>query len=70
MTLYYLLSNNHNEESEFSMHAFLDAPMINWWDNGLDQIAFARSGKGFIAINNDDFPLIATLNVNLYFHRS
>lgn len=41
----------------------LDAPVVNWWDNGLNQIAFGRQGKGFVIINNDDFPVIVTLNV-------
>lgn len=31
-----------------------DARVASWWDDGSDQIAFARSGKAFIAINNDD----------------
>lgn len=25
-----------------------------WWSDGRDQIAFAREGRAFIAINNDD----------------
>ncbi|XP_021949458.1 alpha-amylase 2B [Folsomia candida] len=42
-----------------------DAPVVNWWDNGLNQIAFGRQGKGFVIINNDDFPVIVTLNTTL-----
>lgn len=36
----------------------------NWWDNQQHQIAFSRGNKGFIAINNDDHPLVATIQVN------
>ena len=28
-----------------------------WWDNGNNQIAWARGNKGFIAINNDNYDL-------------
>lgn len=35
----------------------------NWWDNGRNQIAFCRGGKGFIAINNDNTALTQTLQV-------
>ena len=31
-----------------------DAPVTSWWDDAGNQIAFARSNKAFIAINNDD----------------
>ena len=37
--------------------------MNNFWDNGKDQIAFSRGNRGFIAINNDNVPLEATLQV-------
>lgn len=36
------------------------ASMTNWWDNGDNQIAFARQGKGFIA-----FTLSGDINKNL-----
>jgi len=39
------------------------APMSNWWTNGENQIAFARTGQAFIAINNDDFELNSNLQV-------
>ncbi|MCB9797077.1 MAG: alpha-amylase family protein [Alphaproteobacteria bacterium] len=39
-----------------------DAPVVNWWDNGNDQIAFAREGLGFIVINREELP---TLEVTL-----
>ena len=37
----------------------------HWWDNGNNQIAFARSDRGFIAINNEDTPLKQTLMTGL-----
>ena len=39
--------------------------MTNFWDNGKDQIAFSRGSRGFIAINNDNVPLKATLQTSL-----
>lgn len=32
-------------------------PMVDWWDNGKDQIAFSRRRRAFVAINNEDYPL-------------
>lgn len=29
--------------------------LVNWWDNGNNQIAFGRGNRGFIVINNDDW---------------
>ncbi|SCL22604.1 alpha-amylase [Micromonospora inyonensis] len=29
----------------------------NWWDNGYQHIAFSRTGKGFITINDEDFAV-------------
>ncbi|GAB0097241.1 Alpha-amylase [Sergentomyia squamirostris] len=37
------------------------AALTNWWSNGNQQIAFARSGSGFIAFNNEG----SNMNVNL-----
>nr|WLK78493.1 alpha-amylase [Enchytraeus albidus] len=34
-------------------NAALGYPVSNWWDNGGDRIAFGRSGRGFIVINNE-----------------
>jgi alpha-amylase len=31
----------------------LGYPVSHWWDNGGDRIAFGRSGRGFIVINNE-----------------
>lgn len=30
-----------------------DAPLVNFWDNGKNQIAFSRGTRGFIAFNNE-----------------
>ncbi|XP_063062868.1 alpha-amylase-like isoform X1 [Engraulis encrasicolus] len=40
-------------------------PLTNWWDNGKDQIAFGRGGRGFIAINNDNCTLDAWLQTGM-----
>ncbi|MEM6254410.1 MAG: alpha amylase C-terminal domain-containing protein [Cyanobacteria bacterium P01_D01_bin.156] len=37
----------------------------HWWDNGNNQIAFARGQRGFVAINNEDTVLEATLMTGL-----
>jgi alpha-amylase len=42
-----------------------DAPVVNWWDNGANQIAFERQGKGFVVINHEDEPLAQTFNTSL-----
>ncbi|CAG7724640.1 unnamed protein product [Allacma fusca] len=36
-----------------------------WWDNQKDQIAFSRGNRGFIAINNDDHMLDASIPTTL-----
>ena len=36
---------------------FVGTTLNDWWDNGSNQIAFCRGGKGFIAINNDGYML-------------
>lgn len=40
-------------------------PVANWWDNGVNQIAFSRGRKGFIAINDDEFALKQRLQTGL-----
>lgn len=40
-------------------------PVVNWWSNGDHQIAFSRRGKAFIAINNENFALKATIQTAL-----
>ena len=42
-----------------------DAPMSNWWSDGSNQIAFARKGRGFIAIKNEQRDFNATLQTSL-----
>ena len=43
-----------------------DATAINhWWDNGNNQIAFARGSKGFVVINNESGSLSRTLPTGL-----
>ncbi len=37
----------------------------HWWDNGDNQIAFARGNRGFVVINNDNTPLDETLMTGL-----
>ncbi|EFX81580.1 alpha amylase [Daphnia pulex] len=39
--------------------------MNDWWDNGNNQIAFCRGGKGFIAINNEGSNMSQTLQTCL-----
>ncbi|RSO10065.1 glycosidase [Streptomyces sp. WAC 06783] len=41
------------------------APLTDWWDNGGDAIAFARDGKGFVALNNGDAALERTFATSL-----
>lgn len=40
-------------------------PVLDWWDNGNNQIAFSRGDKGFFAINRENYPLKATLSTHL-----
>ena len=37
----------------------------HWWDNGNNQIAFARGNRGFVVINNEDDTLNQTLMTGL-----
>ncbi len=42
------------------------APTIDhWWDNGNNQIAFARGKRGFVVINNETSPMTATFMTGL-----
>ena len=43
---------------------FLGTDKNDWWDNGNNQIAWARGDRGFVAINNDAYDLTETLQVN------
>ncbi|XP_070602539.1 pancreatic alpha-amylase-like isoform X5 [Erythrolamprus reginae] len=42
-----------------------EEPIINWWDNNNNQIAFGRAGKGFVLFNNDDRNLSVILPTGL-----
>lgn len=39
--------------------------LSNWWSNNNNQIAFARSGRGFIVFNNQAETLNANLQTSL-----
>lgn len=39
--------------------------MNDWWDNGNNQIAFARENKGFIAINRAGYDMSENLQTGL-----
>lgn len=41
------------------------SPVVNWWDNGNNQIAFGRGSLGFIAINGDKTDLRRNLTTGL-----
>lgn len=41
------------------------APVAHWWDNGGDQIAFARDGAGFVVINREGNALNRSFQTGL-----
>ncbi|MFL6144079.1 MAG: carbohydrate-binding module family 20 domain-containing protein [Labedaea sp.] len=41
------------------------AGVTNWWSNGSSQIAFGRSGKGYVAFNRDGGTLSRTFQTDL-----
>ena len=41
------------------------APLVNWWDNGSNRIAFGRGDKGFIAINKQSGTMTERLQTGL-----
>jgi len=43
----------------------LGYPVTHWWDNGGDRIAFGRSGRAFIAINNEGSQQSQTFSTGL-----
>ena len=43
----------------------LGYPVSNWWDNGGDRIAFARTGRAFIVINNENAGFTDTFQTTL-----
>jgi len=42
-----------------------DAPVTKWWDNGMNQIAFARGDQGFVVINRQDIALEQSFDTGL-----
>ncbi|MFF4952251.1 alpha-amylase [Streptomyces chattanoogensis] len=41
------------------------AELTDWWDNGGSALAFARNGKGFVALNNGDGEISQTFATSL-----
>lgn len=39
--------------------------VVNWWDNGGDQIAFGRGSKAYVAINHEGSSLTRTFQTSL-----
>ena len=37
----------------------------DWWDNGVNAIAFSRGSKGFVAINRENATLTTTITTSL-----
>jgi alpha-amylase len=46
-------------------HAVTGTPVANWWDNGGNAIAFARTGKGFVVINREASELTRSFDTGL-----
>jgi alpha-amylase len=42
-----------------------DAPLVNWWSNGRNQIAFGRGDRAFVVINRETQPLTHTFQTSL-----
>lgn len=42
-----------------------NAPVVNFWHNGKNQIAFSRGTRGFIAFNNELFDMSVKLFTSL-----
>lgn len=59
----------HRWRQIYNMVGFKNAagfePVMRWWDNGNNQIAFSRGSKAFIAINNDNYNMDVTLQTGL-----
>ena len=47
-----------------NLNIFTDEPIDEWWDNGANQIAFARKHKGFLVINLDKTDINEIFNVS------
>ncbi|MEV7491555.1 alpha-amylase family protein [Streptomyces anulatus] len=46
-------------------NAVAGAELTDWWDDGSSALAFARAGKGFVAVNNGDAELNRTFTTTL-----
>lgn len=59
----------HDWREVSSMVGFRNAArgqsVINWWDNGGDQIAFGRGNKAYVAINHEGSSLTRTFQTSL-----
>lgn len=40
-------------------------PVVNWWDNDNNIVAFCRGNKGFVAFNNEQNEAVVTINTCL-----
>ena len=49
--------------SKLNFNFSIGTTVNDWWDNGNNQIAFCRGGKGFVAVNNEGSNLSQTLQV-------
>ena len=41
------------------------APVVDWWDNGRDQVAFGRGSAGYVALNRSGGALTRTFTTSL-----
>ncbi|MFD0165789.1 alpha-amylase family protein [Streptomyces decoyicus] len=62
-------TNQHAKQAITGMVGFRNAvgsaELTDWWDNGGSALAFARGGKGFVALNNGDSELHRTFATSL-----
>ncbi|GAB4155902.1 MAG: carbohydrate-binding module family 20 domain-containing protein [Cyanobacteria bacterium J069] len=42
-----------------------NTPLVHWWSNGQNQIAFGRGDRGFVVINRETQPLTHTFQTSL-----
>lgn len=50
---------------DFRNQVGVDSPVVYWWSNGSDQIAFGRGSSGFVVINRGANSLTQTLQTDL-----
>lgn len=59
----------HRWENIVSMVKFRSVthgePVVNWWSNSNNQIAFGRGSKGFVAINKETFAMNVRLQTSM-----